>query len=318
MALQPNPIDLTTVQAVKDWLAATQQGVTSDNDNIQSCITSASAYWLWRTGRGNSDGSIPSASSFVQPITLSEVYDGEGGDRLFLRITPIQSVASVKVFNVAIPASPDGVSAGFVIDGGRKAIAIVGQHNNFFFGRNGPFGVFQNSFGGMSPTFGGFRFVQGVQNIFVTYTAGFPSRAIVNELQTIPLKAPFTISVFNVPWLSDSGVNFFVGGSALAPVLIAPSTGQYFVQGAGVYLFSSADAGKQVLLSYQASGVPPDVQDKCRVQVATNYRRKSWIDQKSQAMAQGAGTVSFRDWELPPDVVSTMNNYTRRAPVYGG
>jgi hypothetical protein len=60
---------------------------------------------------------------------------------------------------------------------------------------------------------------------------------------------------------------------------------------------------------------PFDIADKATVMVAVNYKRRQWIDQSSQAMAAGAGTITFRDWELPPDVVSVMNNYSRAAIV---
>ncbi len=60
---------------------------------------------------------------------------------------------------------------------------------------------------------------------------------------------------------------------------------------------------------------PFDIADKATVMVAVNYKRRQWIDQSSQAMAAGAGTITFRDWELPPDVVSVMGNYSRTAIV---
>lgn len=61
------------------------------------------------------------------------------------------------------------------------------------------------------------------------------------------------------------------------------------------------------------SGTPPDINLACTQMVALNYKRRQWIDQSSQSMANGAGTVSFQEWELPPEVVSVMNNYSRVA-----
>lgn len=63
------------------------------------------------------------------------------------------------------------------------------------------------------------------------------------------------------------------------------------------------------------TAVPPDISLRAAQMVAINYRRRSWIDQTSQAMAQGAGTVRYRDWELPPEILKTMRNYTRTAVV---
>ena len=46
----PSPLDLTTVDRVKSWAQ-----ITSDSADltIATCITSASLYWMWRTGRVN-------------------------------------------------------------------------------------------------------------------------------------------------------------------------------------------------------------------------------------------------------------------------
>ena len=319
MAILPNAIDLTTVQAVKDWVGGFSPSNNSDDGNIQSCITSASNYWLWRTGMGNADGSFPTVSPFVQPVAYSEVYDGDGSNRQFTRVRPIQSVQSVKVFRSVILQSPDGVSPGWVIDGTKKCVTIVGYNGRNFAGR-GPYGVFQNSFGGLFPTFSGFggefSFAQGVQNVAISYVAGFPTMQVVNELQTIPASAPFTITAKQGPWVENTSVVFFVGGATLTPVVLSPAGGQYFLLGGGQYLFSAADAGKQVLLSYQLAGTPPDIQDKVRQQVAVNYKRKEWIDHQSISMGQNAGSTTFRSWKIPPEVEECIQNYMRRAPIF--
>ncbi len=61
--------------------------------------------------------------------------------------------------------------------------------------------------------------------------------------------------------------------------------------------------------------VPFDVVEKATIQVAVNFRRRQWIDQSSQAMANGAGTVSYRSWEIPPDVATVLDFYSRTAIV---
>lgn len=319
MTIPANPIDLTTIARVKSWQGVTDPGAMknfSDDDNIQACITAASNYWLWRTGKISGLDQVPSQSPFVQPVAYSDVYDGDGGDRQFVRVSPIQSVQSVKIFNVSIPLSANGISAGYVIDGSRKAIALVGVATGRGYPRNGAYGIYQNPFGGASPTFGGWRFTQGIQNVFVSYTAGFNTQSVAAELQTVPLQGSFQVIVNIVPWLTDSGVSYFSNGNPLLKVFIAPQVGQYFVLGGGAYLFNAADAGKQMLISYQASGVPPDVELAARQMVSVNIKRRRWIDQKSQSMANGGGTTSYRDWELPREVTSVMENYTRRAIVY--
>ena len=50
-------------------------------------------------------------------------------------------------------------------------------------------------------------------------------------------------------------------------------------------------------VQYQAgyTATPPDVELACCQMVAVNYRRRNWVDLKSAAMAQSAGTLSYRD-----------------------
>ena len=93
------------------------------------------------------------------------------------------------------------------------------------------------------------------------------------------------------------------------------------VPGASLFYTGQVDRfcmGMQnVLLQYTGgfNGTPPDVEDKVIVQVATNFKRRGWIDQASQSMAQGAGTISYRSWAIPPDVQLVIDKYSRKAIV---
>ena len=222
-----NPIDLTTVAAVKSWLSANGTASTqaTDDANIQICITAASAYSLFKLGLQDGDITEDTTSPLVEPTTYSETYNGNGKNQLFLKKRPIQSVTSLQIGNVVIPACPNGPAgvntAGYLIADDKKSLYI----------RNGAYGFTSVA---SFPGFGRWCFARGLQNVFVTYSAGF-------------------------------------------------------------------------------SSTPPDIELEVIVQVATNYKRKSWIDQKSQALANGAGTVSYRDWELPPSVLGCMNRYKRYA-----
>lgn len=232
-----NPIDLTTVQRVKDWIGSFNPANISEDANIQSCITSASNYWLYKIGRSSADQGIPEKSPLVEVVDYSEFYDGSGGNRQFVRVTPIVSVTAIQVNGIGIPASTNNIVPGFVIDQSRKSIAIVGCGG--FFGGFGNF-LGRGTYGVPGTTRlmqGGWGFIEGVQNVFIQYSAGF-------------------------------------------------------------------------------AVTPADIEDMCRQMVALNYKRKAWIDQKSQAMANGAGTITFRDWLFPPLCIDVMNAYTRRAPVY--
>ena len=368
--MTPNMIDLTTVDRVKSWLKITSP---VDDDKLQDCITAASRYWLWRTGRGSTDGAPPAASPFVQPVQFDEAYDGPGGMRMFLRNWPIISVAAVTLDGIAVTASPNQTTPGYVIDASKRSLSLrlgVG----YMPGHGAPFSALNRTqraggFGGHDPNY-------NIQNVRVQYMAGYQARAITDELATIPVAAAwvsnhaynlgdlvddgtniekcvtpgtsetpgppawnatiggytpdgqvvwqnvgvagtgaFIVTVSVLPWISDVGVKYFSGGSPLTKVTSAPSTGEYYLLGGGSYLFALGDEGVPVQISYTATGTPDDVELACRQMVSVNYRRRQWIDQKSQSMAQGAGTISYRDWELPPEVVSVMDAYSRRALV---
>lgn len=78
---------------------------------------------------------------------------------------------------------------------------------------------------------------------------------VSNEIQTIPSVAPYTIAVSNaVSWSSDLGVIYNSNSVALSPVTGDPTVGQYTITPLngplGTYLFSAADAGKVVKISY--------------------------------------------------------------------
>jgi hypothetical protein len=305
-----NAIDLTTVQNILNWLSMGQGGkavIPAELQSIQDCITAASSYWLWSLGFGPSGGGAPTQSSLNSAVQFSDIYDGPGSDRLFIRVRPVLSVSSLSVNGLAIPASSGPTVPGYVIDSSGKSISI---RSGFGGPANGQlrvgFGFLRNG--------GYWNFGQGSQNVQVNYTAGYAAATISNELQTIPASTAL-ITVNLQPWFSDLGVTFFVGGAALVKVLTAPAAGQYNLQPGGQYLFNSADMGKQVQISYTATGVPYDIEMAVRQMVAVNYKRRSWIDQSSQMMANGAGSIAFRSWEMPPEVASVMEQYRRRALV---
>jgi hypothetical protein len=78
-----------------------------------------------------------------------------------------------------------------------------------------------------------------------------------NEAGAVPASSPYAYTAANsANFDADLGVVYASSGLALTRVASAPSVGQYSVA-AGVYTFSSGDAGKAVLVSYsyvQTSG----------------------------------------------------------------
>lgn len=60
------------------------------------------------------------------------------------------------------------------------------------------------------------------------------------------------------------------------------------------------------------SGVPFDLEMVARKTCALNYKRTQWIGQRAQAMAAGAGTVSYNTWEMDMQDVRTLMYYIAR------
>jgi hypothetical protein len=166
----PNAIDLTTLNAVKQWSGSVDasgnpQASSAWDQVIQDAITAFSLFMLRRTGRGPQDGSVPPTSSLNSVVTVTETYDGSGTNRQFLRLWPIQSVISLTVGAIAVPSSPSPGSPGYVIDGSKKSLAIVCGGGGY----GGP-ATFADLRGGRRGRGG---FWEGIQNVVVNYTAGF-------------------------------------------------------------------------------------------------------------------------------------------------
>lgn len=296
-----NPIDLTTVSRVESWLAPLTLNA-KELSVMGAVITGASAYWLWATG-AVPDGFWPDKSPLVEPVDFDEMYDGNGNDRLYLMNRPIQSVQALTVNGIAIAASASN-SPGYVIDQSKKCLVM--RSNVVSYG---------SQYSGLRGRSCGNKFWAGTQNVRVQYTGGFNQRAITDELQTVRGGAgPYTAQVSQL-WLSDAGVEYFDSGIALTKVATSPLVGQYYLQGGGSYLVNIADANRQLQISYKTSGTPADILVAATQMVALNYKRRQNINESSQAMSNGAGTVSYQTWEFPPEVQSVIRNYTRQALV---
>src|ERR1035437_1270018 len=171
---------------------------------------------------------ISAASRFVKQFTskgvilqsYTETYDGNGKSVLVLRQQPVVSISSLYLdpqLATPIAQSVTGQS-GWLIDN-NQALRLTG-----------------------------YAFTKGVQNIRVTYKAGYQ---VLGEAQAVPA-TPYQINGLTQLgdlWRSDLGVTF-ADATALALVSGVPATGQYAVTLAGLYTFAAADTGKTVLLSY--------------------------------------------------------------------
>jgi hypothetical protein len=94
----------------------------------------------------------------VLSTAVTERRNGSGTDRMALRRWPVVSITSVTVSNTVIPASADGVQAGWVADD--HSVLLVGSQYPSYF---------SDGYGGSV----GAQFVKGYQNVSIVYTYGW-------------------------------------------------------------------------------------------------------------------------------------------------
>jgi hypothetical protein len=120
--------DLVTLADVKAYLGGDLQS--NDDGVLARLITAASAYFVTACARP------------IWAQSYSELYDGKGGDRLYLRQTPVIGVTSLSIDGISIQQSSVFHQAGWRLNG--NVISLFGQW-----------------------------FRRGTANVAVTYTAGY-------------------------------------------------------------------------------------------------------------------------------------------------
>ena len=265
-------IDLTTPANVKAWQSPPLT-TTGDDAVITRLITAASRFIL---------------NELQRPILSSQLYteqrDGEGGVAMVLRQWPVTSIAALTIDGIATaPAAAGGRLPGWVLEswdgwsaGQPQKLSLIGG-----------------------------RFTRGVQNVVVSYAAGY---LVAAEPQLVPASpGPYTVTP-DFFWVGDGGVRY-AGGDALTAVAADPGAGQYVppaTQG-GVYQFDSADAGAAVVLSY--SYIPDDLQQACIALVSLRLSERARIGQVSKSLA--GEVVAFTQKDMPADVATTLQSYRR-------
>jgi hypothetical protein len=162
--VSPSPLDLTDLDTVKGWLKNNKNPAgDADDYSIQLCITACSMWWLRQTGLGNESG-INAASPLNSQVTYTETYDGNGSNTLYLRNRPIVSVTSLTICGVTIQQSTAWGVPGWVVDQSGKCIKLrgAGGGNTMSFTTIGYPGLVLGQW-----------FIEDVQNVTVTYVAGF-------------------------------------------------------------------------------------------------------------------------------------------------
>lgn len=178
----PSPMDMCSLAAAKNWIGITSS---AQDANLQECITAASIYFLRMTGRGPRNWQTTTKNPFNEPVDYNETYDGVSGQKLFIRNFPINSVSSLTLNGIAVPAAQNVNTPGFVIDSqGRSIVLSLGgpmSPDSFQY-----VSIYGN---GYTAGAGAFRnprpFGVGAQQINVQYNAGFNTIPVVGDIETV-------------------------------------------------------------------------------------------------------------------------------------
>ena len=76
--------------------------------------------------------------------------------------------------------------------------------------------------------------------------------------------------------------------------------------------FCVGNQNVEIVYSAGFAATPLDLEMVARKVVSLNYKRRTWIGQRSQQMANGAGTVSYNDWEMDNQDRQAILFYKRR------
>jgi hypothetical protein len=264
--------DLTQVSNLKLWLGLSG----SDDDEIlEHLIVQTSRAILTYLDR-----------PAVMPSLYTERLDGGCETSVVLRQWPVISVELCSLNGVAVSAAKQsGLSteAGYIVDSVDSA----------------PPGRMQR----LSLQCG--FFPRGVQNVSITYFAGYQ---VTNEVAIVPSVDPYAVRVLEPygRFVANVGATDSVG-VALRKVTDEPGPGQYRCDGGG-YLFSSASAGKEVRLSY--GFVPNDLERCCVEWVAEQYNYRSRIGQHTKSLG-GNESISFIVKDIPDFVKTLLQPYRR-------
>jgi hypothetical protein len=270
----PSPSDLVTLADLKAWL-----DVQSDDDDVLlgTLITQVSRTILTLLDR-----------AAILPTLHHETRDGGNETALVLRQWPVTELLSLSINGIVIePASP-------LLPGGARMSGYVLEPASY-----APPARMQTL------ALRGKFFLAGVQNISITYKAGYQ---ISNEPALVPLSAPYTV-VAQAPygaWASDCGVAY-TNGTPLVAVASDPGTGQYSVA-AGTYQFAASDADHAVCLTY--GYVPADLAFCCMDWAAELYAYRDRIGQRSKSLG-GQETMGFIVKDVPDFVASALQPYRR-------
>jgi hypothetical protein len=277
----PSPIDLILISDLNQWLDITT------NDPVTETVLAQLITQISRAILNILDR--PS----ILPANYTEVLNGSHGHSVLLRNWPVNSVSSCLINGVTIPASPP------LSSNGRPQMGYVLDMAD-----SSPPGRMQRLY------LRHYCFAPGVQNISVSYNAGY----LYSESFAIPQSGSRIAAAPYGSWGSDMGVTFENGsiGQALTSASSLNSY-QYSINlstapDIATYQFSTDHIGEVVTINY--GYVPSDLATCCLEWAAERYAYRSRIGQQSKSLG-GQETVSFIVKEMPDYVARVLQPYRR-------
>ena len=284
--------NLVTLQQVKTWLKIAPDQ-TTDDGLLATLISSGSQSFLTQTNR-----------PALALASFTERRNGTGTPSITVANIPLQTVTSLIISNITVPASPDGVRPGFFND--TAAIYLIGGSFPYP-GQVANLGVPNVGIPG--------RFIKGFGNVQLAYTAGIPNGSVTGEVQTVPASPAYQFTLVQAAtFVGSLVVTYQNTGLPLTAVTGTPATGQYVIAANGVVTLSAGDASAVLLCSYATLGIPYDVQQCVFEMVGWAYKNRDRIGVSTQRFAENlSNSYNQQSWSATSK--ATMNRYTRRDAV---
>ncbi len=285
-----SPIDLTTLATAKGWLSITGSGSDAVVARLITAVSSSVLSYLQRP-------------SFQSSGYIDRV-DGWGTNEMLLRQWPVTDISSVRIGADEIAQSSEEADT-----------YTVGWAFNFW----APPGAGAQAESTLSLR--GKIFPQGSKNVQVTYTAGYCVTGEAHTLASTPVPDPdpdlppeVTVTAPWGNWIGDVGVTYADGTAMTKITSGTPTIGQYKLSDTinGGYVFSLADDGAEVLISY--SYCPADVEQVVLDMMGERYTYRQRFGVRSQSLA-GQESITFMDSGIPDYARDALALYRRLIPA---
>lgn len=264
---------LTSLTAVKNWIGIDATSTDSDAQLTQ-IIDAASQFIL----------NFVNQDSFAAK-DFTQNFMGSGKARKILRNWPVLSVTSVGIGGTLVTPSTLGTgglpSSGYTISDFTNAPQMV-QLWGYSFWYDAP--------------------------CQIVYRAGFET----SQTLTIPASSPYQLSTTaGGQWTTNVSVT--KAGVPMTQISSGtPTTGQYSVDGWGVYTFAAADANQPVVIKFGFA--PPDVAFAATQLIGEWFAKKDRIGLLSKSLG-GQETVSFYVGDMSETVRAQLQPYVQVVPL---